>query len=910
MNALEDLKLGTLLIIREEADSSPLPLEDTAVSGEVMGAMAHITVTQRFGNPFKMPIELEYLFPLPHHAAVIDYEITIGTRTIKANIKEIETAQRAYRQAVSEGKRASLLEQRRPNLFSIRVGNVQPGENIITKLRYEERLKYDDNAYEFVFPMGITPRYHSPTENPDSAKATDAPLALDENKIAPVSLDLTIDAGVAVMNTTSRTHKIDLIQRRAHQFGVKLIGRNIPNKDFVLRYEVAQDAVQTAVWSSKDDDADTAVVTILPPRLDLTTEPLPREFIFVIDRSGSMSGAPITQAKNALQACLRALGSGDTFMILAFDDQLDWMAREAYPITQANVEAAETWLAQIGARGGTEIMPAINSALLTPIDKERMRYVVFLTDGAVSADEKAIRSIAQQRGTARIFTFGIGPSVNRFLLDKMAQMGRGTAEFLGAHDDIEKALTRFQDKVSYPALLDVALTWENAEAWDTYPETLPDLYAGQPLEIVTRYKRQGATRLTLTGKLANQSFAMTLPLPPATESNPTLKRIHARARIESLLDQRRVGGDAEKIRQQVISLALEHRIVTPFTAFVAIDSEVASTEQAQQIRVSVPLPEGLDLAGFVGGAPGGGVNTGTHFGLSGSVAYASMAAPAAPMKRMVSRQRQETDEEENRKMGGGDFFMGAEPDLVPRWGTARMADAEPDFTAMSDEELGDWLSENAQQDSRYQGQQSIVPPRKLSKALQEIAKRPSFQQARDISTPPSFQQEREVAKPEGTPISIEESLKVLARTQNINGSWADHIEMTAAALLAFVRAGHTTRSGDYRRQVSKAMTWLFAQLNTTGFALFAAVRALDELHAASGDGAVPEDIRQKMPAPATDAERAAAGVTSLTLPEQITTLDDMRLIALLQGNPVMPTGLLSSDADLGRAWQAVGKPKA
>jgi Ca-activated chloride channel family protein len=892
MNTLDDLKLGTVLVIREEADSSPLPLEDTAVSGEIVGAIAYITVTQRFGNPFKMPIELEYLFPLPHTAAVMDYEITIGARTIKANIKEIEAAQRAYRQAVNEGKRASLLEQRRPNLFSIRVGNVQPGESIITKLRYEERLKYDDNAYEFVFPMGITPRYHAPSEPAEVAKATDAPLALDENKVAPVSLDLTVDAGVNVMNTVSRTHKIDLIQKRDHQFGVKLVGRNIPNKDFVLRYEVAQDAVQTAVWNSQDEDADTAVITILPPRLDLTAEPLPREFIFVIDRSGSMMGAPIQQAKNALQACLRALGSGDTFMILAFDDKLDWMAGEAYPVTQINVEAAETWLAQIDARGGTEIMPAINSALLTPADKERLRYVVFLTDGAVSADEKAIRSIAQQRGTARIFTFGIGPSVNRFLLDKMAQMGRGIAEFLGVHDDIEKALTRFQDRVSYPALLDVALTWENAEPWDTYPETLPDLYAGQPLEIVTRYKRQGAVRLTLNGKVANQPFSMTLPLQPATTTNPALKRLHARARIEALLDQQRAGGDAEKIRQQVISLALEHRIITPFTAFVAIDSEVASTEQAEQIRVSVPLPEGLDLAGFVGAAPGSGsgANTGASFAsMAGGVRHRMAALPpAAPMKRMVSRQQLPDKDEDGT----------VEMLRSPQWGTARMASAEPDFAAMSDEELGNWVSEVTAQDSRFHSQQSIMPPPKISKALQELSQRQSGEQ------------EREIAKPAAKPISIEESLKILARTQNINGSWQDHIEMTAAAVLAFVRAGHTTRSGDYRRQVSKAMLWLFSQLNTPGFALFVAVRALDELQAASGDGVIPDEIRQKMPKPSSDIERAAAGDTSLSVPTSITTLDDVRIVALLQGNPTVPTALLpGKDADLARMWQAVGKPK-
>jgi len=251
-------------------------------------------LSQRFGNPFNHPIELEYLFPLPEKGAVVDYEITIGTRTIKADIKERETARQVYQQAVAAGKRASLLEQRRPNLFSIEIGNVQPGETITTKLTYEDRLKYSDGSYEFVFPMGITPKYHTPGTAQAEANAVDSPVELDNSKISKVEITLTVDAGVVVGEPRSRTHPVALKRKNDREFGLTLEGNQIPNKDFVLEYAVAEEHLQTAVWSSHDDDgSDTVLVTLLPPKLDISAEPPAREFIFVIDRSGSMSHDPM-----------------------------------------------------------------------------------------------------------------------------------------------------------------------------------------------------------------------------------------------------------------------------------------------------------------------------------------------------------------------------------------------------------------------------------------------------------------------------------------------------------------------------------------------------------------------------------------------------------------------------------------
>jgi Ca-activated chloride channel family protein len=867
MQQVDDLKLGALILIPQQAGTaSPLPLEHTAVNGTITGPVASVTVTQRFGNPFNHPIELEYLFPLPEKGAVVDYEITIGTRTIKADIKERETARQVYQQAVAAGKRASLLEQRRPNLFSIEIGNVQPGETITTKLTYEDRLKYSDGSYQFVFPMGITPKYHTPGTAQGEVNAVDSPVELDNSKISKVEIMLAVDAGVAVGEPRSRTHPVSLKRKNDREFGLTLEGNQIPNKDFVLEYAVAEEHLQTAVWSSHDDDgSDTVLVTLLPPKLDISAEPPAREFIFVIDRSGSMSRDPMEQAKNALRACIRALGEQDTFTIAAFDNATEWFSNTPVAVTQENINQADAWINQIHSRGGTEILGALQQAMAIHPDNERQRYLVFLTDGAVSAEDRVLKEIAAKRGNARFFSFGIGPSVNRYLLNKMAEIGRGTADFMGANDDIEGMMTRFQDKVSYPALLDIQVSWQGAESWDAYPAVLPDVYAGEPLELTTRLARQGRVTLNVSGKRNNQPVTMSVEIPKTENTNPTLRRIWARARVESLQDEHVHSGDAEKIRQQIISLGLAHRLVTRHTSFVAVDSEVTeSTTDSEKINVSVPLPDGLDPAGFGLGAP------------PVQAAYYSMAAPSPaqpifdPNTRLrgidISPKAKKSEGIVNRLVGSVKSLLGGDKEdkeeelvLFSKTSSDVLSQSIPD-------EIPDWLQE--QRDTRTQ--------------------------------------------PEPAPISAstEDRIKWLARTQNVNGSWHDDMEMTAAAVLAFVRAGHTTRAGNYRQQVKRAASYLSKQLQlgrVTGFALFAAVRALDELHAVSGDFAVSDVVRSTLPNPASDAERAAVGEG--TAPNTVSTLDDVRVKALLEGAAVAPQTLTQGvDSQRVQAWLAVGKP--
>lgn len=740
--ATETLTLGTMAVSDLE---SSLPLEHTAVVAQITGPIASVSVTQRFGNPFDRPIDLTYLFPLPQDAAVVGFELRVGTRVIHSRIEEVEAARKAFDAARETGKRAGLIEERRPNLFSIDLANIQKGETILATMRYHERLPFDDGEYRFVFPMGLTPKYH---RDPREAERTDSPVAPAGSPIGTVDIQVAIDAGVALEEPNSPSHAIEvsrLDERRVH---VRTAGEILPNKDLVVRYRIAEDDVRAAAWIAKGKAASTLLLTAIPPRLDASAEPAPREFVFVIDRSGSMTGGPMDQAKNALRACIRSLGVADTFAILAFDDHLEWHRPGAVAVTQDAVKAADAWLNTLYARGGTEITLAVQSALGLPNDPSRQRYLLFLTDGAVSAEREVLAIVRKRIGGSRMFTFGIGPSVNRALLADMASAGKGTAEFLQVDEDIEEALIRFQDRVSYPAVQDVRVEWKGVRAWDVYPPTLPDLYHGQPLELAARVQSAGGASVVLTGKRGGEDWRLEIPLPVAND-DPAVGRVWAKARTSALVDEIEAGStDTSTLRAEVISLAMEHHLMTRFTSLVAIDEETTTGGEAKHVRVSTPLPEGLVAEGFFGGGP---VAAGAR-AITGVFAIPPvLRAPVAPQA----------------------MAMSAPPPPPP------------------------------------------PPP-----------------------APQLFAPLREEEEP--TLVESENPLRMLARTQNVSGSWGTgelEVELTAAAMLAFVRRGHTTRSGHYRRQLAKALQWLLAA-RAVGNAAVARAVALAEMGEAIGEASL------------------------------------------------------------------------
>lgn len=769
-----EIKTGTL-VVAGAPEASPLPLESMEVVAQVAGPLASVTVKQLFGNPFREPVELSYLFPLPHEAAVFDFELRAGGRVITASVEELEAARRTYEEARDHGRLASLLEQKRLSLFSLNLANVKPGESVTATLRYQERLRYDDGRYSFVFPMGVTPRY---ARTPEEAEGAEAPVSPQGSPAPPVDISVSVDAGAEIADINSiesPSHPVEVTRLDERRVQVRLAGEQVPNKDFVLRYKVAGEDVGARAWLSAAPVGAKLLATLVPPAVAVDAEPSPREFVFVVDRSGSMSGGPLAEAKNALRACLRTLGERDSFALLAFDDRLEWLRQGTTPFTQKAVDDADRWLDRLDARGGTEIAGALGAALGLPVDEERRRYVVFLTDGAVHDEGGTLEVVRRHLGSARLFAFGLGPSVNRGLLAKAAEAGRGTVEFLQLGEDIEGAIIRFQDRVSYPVLTDLRLEWEGVKAWDVYPRSLPDLYAGQPLELVACAAHEGGAAegaLTLVGTRGGEEVRAKVTLPRAGARDGAVERAWARARVDDLLMQ---GSESARnlpgAREQVIALAVEHRLVTQYTALVAVDAEGEARGEGRprQVAVSQPLPEELT---FRAASP-----------MMASMPMFQMPAAAAAPPPI--------------KAAGGRSIFG----MFRRKGSSAKA------------------SEN----------QAPPPPPPSSyedKALYQTMPMSSVETPKVPSADP------------------EQALRELARTQNASGSWGAgdvEVEFTAAAVLAFVRSGHTRRSGHFRRQVSKAVRWLLDQGGAEGFAELARTHALAEVEKAeAGPGFVPD----------------------------------------------------------------------
>jgi len=762
----DEIKTGTL-VVKGAPGASPLPLESIDVVAQVTGPLASVTVTQLFGNPFREPVELSYLFPLPHEAAVFDFELRAGGRVVTATVEELEAARRTYEEARGQGRLASILEQKRLSLFSLDLANVKPGETVRATLRYQERLRYDDGRYSFVFPMGVTPRY---ARTPVEAEGAEAPVSPPGSPAPSVDINVSVDAGAEVRDIDtieSPSHPLEVTRMDERRAQVRLAGDHVPNKDFVLRYRVAGEEVGARAWLSASPAGAKLLATLVPPAIMDTAEPPPREFVFVLDRSGSMAGGPLAEAKNALRACLRTLGERDSFALLAFDDRLEWLRHGSAPFTQRAVDDADRWLDRLDARGGTEIAGALGAALSLPADPERRRYVVFLTDGAVHDEAGTLEAVRRSLGTARLFAFGLGPSVNRGLLAKAAEAGRGTAEFLQLGEDVEGAIIRFQDRVSYPVLTDLRLEWEGVKAWDIYPRSLPDLYAGQPLEVVACAAHEGSAAegaLTLVGTRGGGEVRARVALPRPVGRDGAVERAWARARVDDLLSQASESArNLPGAREQVIALAIEHRLVTTYTALVAVDSEgeARGDGRPRQVAVSQPLPEGLIM-----GAP------------SPVMASMSMSRAYAPAP---------TSARSGRSIFG--VFRRKRPSVEAHH------DAEP----------------------------TPPPPG-------------SYEDAAPYQASPMSSAET----PKASSSDPERALRELARTQNASGSWGAgdvEVEFTAAAVLAFVRGGHTRRSGHFRRQVSKAVRWLLARGDAEGLAAGARSLALAEVEAAeAGSG--------------------------------------------------------------------------
>ena len=607
---------GALTVLDPSGNAKAMcPLKHTDVKAEISGFISRVVVTQQFENPFKEKIEAVYTFPLPQNAAVDDMTMIIGERTIRGKILPREEAQAVYDAAKSSGKVASLLDQERPNIFTQSVANILPGEQIKITISYVETLNYVDGAYEFVFPMVVGPRYvpGSPTgRRQGNGFAPDTDRVPDASRITPnspppamrsghdISLDVTLDAGLVLDDISSKTHDVDIQRADAHSARLHLReGSTIPNKDFVLRYDVAGKTIQDALLTHRSEKGGYFTLILQPPDRVTAEDVRPKELVFVLDTSGSMQGFPIEKAKETMNLALDSLYPSDTFNLITFAGDTEILFPKPVPATQANLKKAQAFLNTRSGSGGTEMMTAIKAALEPSDDQSHIRIVCFMTDGYVGNDMEIISEV-QKHPNARVFSFGIGSSVNRFLLDKMAEAGRGEVEYVNLNDDGSAAARRFHERVRNPLLTDISIDWNNLPVADVYPQRIPDLFSAKPLVLTGRFTSAGRGTIRLKGKMSGSDFVREIPveLPETMALHDVLAPLWARARVDNLMNQdfagAQAGGMRADLKDTITQLGIEYRLMTQFTSFVAVE-EMVVTDGGQPRRIDVPVetPQGM-----------------------------------------------------------------------------------------------------------------------------------------------------------------------------------------------------------------------------------------------------------------------------------------------------------------------------
>lgn len=651
---------GALQVVAGGKAEGFCPLKHTSVKAEISGFLSRVTVTQEFTNPFNEKIEAVYTFPLPQNSAVDDMTMVVGDRTVRGRILRREQAEAAYEAAKTNGQVASLLNQERANIFTQSVANILPGEQVKVTISYVETLKYEDGSYEFVFPMVVGPRYvpGNPTGAQGKGFSSDTDKVPDGSRITPrpapagfrsghdISIDVSLDAGVPLDSLASKSHEIQMVKQNSGRALIQLQNETtIPNKDFILKYDVAGRKIEDAVLTTRSDRGGFFTLILQPPDRVVPADVMPKELVFVLDTSGSMSGFPIEKAKESMKLAMEGLYPHDTFNLITFAGDEHILFDRPVPATKENLRKAQEFLETREGRGGTEMMKAIRAALDPSDAQDHMRIVCFMTDGYVGNDMEIISEV-QKHANARVFAFGIGNSVNRFLLDKMAEHGRGEVEYVSLNDDGSAAARRFHERVRNPLLTDIAVDWNGLPVTDVYPKRIPDLFSAKPVILSGRYTAGGQGVIRLKGRMGGHDFTreIAVNLPVSEPAHDVLAALWARTRIEDLMAQdyrgAQQGAMQTNLQETITQLGLDYRLMTQFTSFVAVE-EMIVTDGGTPRRIDVPIemPEGVSRQGVFGEKE---KSMGRFSQQNGKVGYAlgsagkpvrSINAPSPPPKR-------------------------------------------------------------------------------------------------------------------------------------------------------------------------------------------------------------------------------------------------------------------------------------
>jgi Ca-activated chloride channel family protein len=614
-----------------------LPLKSTGADVSIAGVIADVKVMQVYQNTGKQAIEAIYVFPASTRASVYGMKMTIGERTIIARIQEKEKARQEYEQAKQEGKSASLLEQQRPNVFQMNVANIMPGDLIRVELSYTELLIPTEGVYEFAYPTVVGPRYsNKPEASTTSSESWVKNPYLHQGEAPPYTFDITtrISAGIPIQEVICASHKVNVAYDGPAAANIQLdpTEKTGGNRDYILKYRLAGGQIQSGLLLYPGEKENFFLLMMQPPGKVLPAMIPAREYIFIVDISGSMHGFPLDISKNLLKSLISGLKPTDTFNVLLFAGSSAMLSEKSMPADPANIARAIQVIDHQSGGGGTELLPALKRALALAGDEKRSRTIVIATDGYVDVEKDAFQVIRDNLGRANMFAFGIGTSVNRFLIEGIARAGMGEAFVITGPTDAESKAEKFKKYIQSPVLTKVKTDFEGFQAYDVEPPALPDVLAERPVILFGKWKGDPKGVIRLSGISGDRPYTASIDAGSAkpTAANSAIRYLWARHRIAVLSDYQKLSSDDTRVKE-ITRLGLEYNLLTEYTSFVAIDSLVRNVDgKSTTIQQPLPLPQGVsDLA--VGG--------------SSTARYAMSPAPAAAFKDKVNMSASESKQE-------------------------------------------------------------------------------------------------------------------------------------------------------------------------------------------------------------------------------------------------------------------------
>lgn len=595
----EDLTISPYFFVScPDSTADRLPLKHTSAEVRISGVIADVTVRQTYCNEGENVLEAIYVFPASTRAAVYAMNMTIGNRILFAKIMEKAAARELYEEAKEEGKTASLLEQDRPNVFKMNVANILPGDTIQIEMKYTELLVPTSGEYEFVYPTVVGPRYVSHGEDSASTAFAGTPFTLEG--VPPsydFSMDVTIHSGVSLKELSCPSHDSISIDFSGESATCTLLSKKEGNRDFVLNYRLSGEGLESGLLLFEGEDENFFLAMIQPPATPTDADIPPREYVFIMDVSGSMRGFPIEVSKTLMTDLLGNIRETDMFNVVFFAGGSNVLSDASLPASSENRQLAIEMVDSQDGGGSTQLINALNTALGLKGTENYSRSFVIATDGYVSVERQAFDLIRNKLGEANFFPFGLGSSPNRYIIEGIAHVGAAEPFFALDENQAIEAANLFREYIQYPVLTNIESSFEGFEVYDVEPLTTPDVLAQRPIIIYGKYRGEASGTIQLSGTTGITSYQTSLDVASVSplEENSALRYLWARKRIQMLDDYNNLGQADSTLIKEITALGLKYNLLTQYTSFIAVDSLIRNEgDSITTVIQPLPLPEGTE----------------------------------------------------------------------------------------------------------------------------------------------------------------------------------------------------------------------------------------------------------------------------------------------------------------------------